>query len=140
MPKAGEYHLRDIDVPKPNKALAAILVSPAMKAGMTVIGQDVVLRYRGKVAVKTGKLRASAKADVVMGGHRMDRWCTHVTVGGNMAVANKPWNNPRNTNPGHLFYYGVLHEHGDGGNPPSGWDFPAAKDLREIVASMSGGG
>ena len=140
MAEAGVYHLRDVKVPKPNKGLAQILMSPNMEMLMLLVGTDVVARYRAKVAVKSGKLKASAEAGAAVGGKKHDRWTGKVTIGGEMAVAAEPWRNPRNTNPGQLFYYGVLHEHGDGGNPPSGWDFPAAKDLRAVVASMSAGG
>lgn len=128
------HKLFDVDVPQPNKAAQAILMSPNMELLMGIISQEVVLRYRAKVAKDTGQLMRSAEAQTVVGGHRHDRWVGKVTIGGEKAVAY--WYSPRNPNPGNLFYYGVLHEHGDGGNPPSGWDFPAHKDLRHVVDTM----
>ncbi|WP_207760581.1 hypothetical protein [Mycolicibacterium sphagni] len=127
--------MTDIDIPEPNKALAALLLSRNMELLMGILGQEVVLRYRAKVAKRTGQLAASASSHVQIGGHKNDRWVGRVTIGGDMAVAK--WFSPRNPNPGDLFYYGVLHEHGDGGNPPSGWDFPAHKDLKAVVESMN---
>lgn len=137
MPPAGSkigHRLTEIDVPKPNKGLAQIMLSPNMELLMDIIGTDVVARYRARVAKKTGQLMLSAASKPKIGGKKNDRWIGHVTVGGEAAVAK--WHSPRNPNPNDLFYYGVLHEHGDGGNPPSGWDFPAAKDLRIVVATL----
>lgn len=128
------HKLFDVDVPQPNKAAQAILLSPNMELLMGIIGQEVVLRYRAKVAKRTGQLMQSAESQPVIGGHKRDRWIGKVTIGGDKAVAK--WRSPRNPNPGDLFFYGVLHEHGDGGNPPSGWDFPAHQDLRHVVDSM----
>ncbi len=128
------HRLTDIKIPQPNKALSAIMLSPNMELLMGIFGEEVVVRYRAKVAKKTGLLMASAGAQAMIGGHKRDRWVGHVTVGGESAVA--LWHSPRNPNPGDLFYYGVLHEHGDGGNPPSGWDFPAADDLQTVVQGM----
>lgn len=140
MPSAGQTlapMLTNIQIPEPNKALAAILVSPNMELLMGILSQEVVLRYRARVAKRTGQLMQSAEAKPVIGGHKMDRWVGKVTIGGEAAVAK--WYSPRNPNPGDLFFYGVLHELGDGGNPPSGWDFPAHKDLRDAVDSMNFG-
>jgi hypothetical protein len=137
MPAAGQSigsRLTDINVPSPNGALAAILVSPNMELLMNVIGQEIVLAYRAKVAKRTGQLAASASAQTMIGGHRNDRFVSHITIGGDLAVAY--WHSPRNPNPGDLFYYGVLHEHGDAGNPPSGWDFPAHHDLKAALDAM----
>ncbi|AGT12620.1 hypothetical protein PBI_WHIRLWIND_13 [Mycobacterium phage Whirlwind] len=125
------HRLIDVDVPKPNKGLAELLLSDNMMLLMDIMGMEVVMQYRAKVAKRTGKLMASAESKPKVGGKANDRWIGYVTIGGEGPVAK--WYSPRNPNPGDLFYYGVLHEHGDGGNPPSGWDFPAHKDLREAV-------
>ncbi|ALF00317.1 hypothetical protein SEA_ARCHIE_11 [Mycobacterium phage Archie] len=135
MPAAGTtigHRLTDIQIPNPNRGLAQILLSPNMELLMGIIGQEVVLAYRAGVAKRTGKLMSSASAETMIGGKKNDRWVSHVTIGGETAVST--WHSPRNPNPGDLFFYGVLHEHGDGGNPPSGWDFPAHKDLKKALA------
>ncbi|QFG10244.1 head-tail connector protein [Mycobacterium phage DyoEdafos] len=137
MPAAGQkigHRLTDIQVPKPNKGLAELLLSDNMELLMGIIGQEVVLRYRAKVAKRSGKLMQTADSKPIIGGKKHDRWVAHVTVGGEGAVSF--WDSPRNPNPGDLFYYGVLHEFGDGGNPPSGWDFPAAKDLAAVMGEL----
>lgn len=135
MPAAGSkigHRLTEIEVPNPNRGLAQILMSPNMELLMGIIGQEVVLAYRAGVAKRTGQLMRSAAAQTMVGGKKNDRWVSHVTIGGESAVAK--WHSPRNPNPGDLFFYGVLHEHGDGGNPPSGWDFPAHDDLKKALA------
>ncbi|ADL70978.1 hypothetical protein SEA_ENCELADUS_11 [Mycobacterium phage Enceladus] len=135
MPAAGTtigHQLTDIQVPTPNRALAAILLSPNMELLMQILGDEVVLAYRAGVAKRTGQLMRSAASQPKIGGKRNDRWVAHVTIGGEKAIAK--WHSPRNPNPNDLFFYGVLHEHGDGGNPPSGWDFPAHDDLAKAVA------
>lgn len=137
MPAAGQNignRLTDIDTSQSSKAMAAILLSPNMELLMDILGQEVVLRYRAKVAKRTGKLMQSADAKPMIGGHKHDRFVGHVTVGGETAVSK--WFSHRNPNPDDLFYYGVLHEFGDGGNPPSGWDFPEHEDLKAVMAEM----
>lgn len=120
------HRITDVDVYYPNKALAQIMVGPGMKLVLETLGQEVVLRYRSKVAKKTGKLMLSAEASTPMGGHKGDRLVAKVTVGGTTAVAEKPWR-------GAPFYYGVLHEHG---SPTKRAQFPAAKDLAEVMQTM----
>lgn len=120
------HHLRDISVPKPNKALAEVMNGPGVNLLLYMLGEEAVALYRAKVAKRSGRLALSAEATVVTGGHKYDRQVAKVTVGGMQAVAPLPWK-------GAPFYYGVLHEHGSPRRPD---DFPAAKDLREVLATM----
>lgn len=121
------HRLFDIDVYQPNAALGQIMAGPGMRLFLGMLGQEAVLKYRARVAKKTGRLMASAEASTVIGGHKHDRWVGKVTIGGSMAVSS--WK-------GKPFYYGVLHEHGSPRNPER---FPAAKDLVDVIRSMKGG-
>lgn len=118
------HRITDINVYKPNAALGQIMAGPGMRLYLDILGQEVVLKYRAKVAKKTGRLMESAESTTLMGGHKHDRWVGKVTVGGRIAVSQ--WK-------GRPFYYGVLHEHGSPSKPEQ---FPAAKDLVEVMQTM----
>lgn len=134
--------ITDVDFYKPNPALAAIMAGATGTLGLFLgsIALDVQLLYQGLVNVKSGQLKASAHGFVESrGGHAHDRLVGKVTAGGLDAVG--VWESDRNPNSGGEFFYGVLHDLGDGGHPPSGRDFPAYEDLYEaleIYASLNG--
>ena len=141
MPPKGSsigHRLVDVDVPKPSKDLARLMKSPNMELLMGIVGQQAVSLYRAKVAKRTGKLMASAHAETRIGGHAKDRWVAAMVFGGDTAVST--WHSARNPNPNDLFFYGVLHDAGDGGSPPSGWHFPAHNDGKAVRDSMAAGG
>ncbi|PVB19736.1 hypothetical protein [Mycobacteroides abscessus] len=122
---ANDHFLTDVNVYKPNKALAAILsgVEGNLEGFLLVQGAKFVAAYQARVAKRTGRLAESAVAHVVAnGGHKHDRLVGKVTVGGETV------RNPRGG-----FEYTLLHEFGDKDK-----EHPAAKDLRAIAREMWG--
>lgn len=126
----AELFLDDIQVPMPNEALGKILAEgPGLRVRLLGLVTQIGTAYSGKVAKKTGQLAASPRSEVVeAGGHDHDRMVGKVTVGGELAVAAKPWR-------GAPFYYGVLHNFG---SPAKEAQFPAHNDLREVAKAMFG--
>lgn len=118
------HRITDIEVYYPNKALGAIMAGPSMGVFMDILGQEVVARYRARVAKKTGRLMVSATASSPMGGHKHDRRIAKVTVGGEVAVS--AWK-------GKPFYYGTLHNFG---SPTKRAQFPAHNDLKAVMQTM----
>lgn len=140
MPPKGStigHQLFNIDVARARPALARLLKSPNMELLMDVLGTEAVALYRAKVAKRTGALARTAASKPRIGGHEHDRWIGVMTFGGEGAVST--WMSPRNPNPNDLFFYGVLHDAGDGGSPPSGMHFPAHNDGKAVRDSMVGG-
>lgn len=118
------HFITDINVYYPNKAMAEVMLSPGMGLFLDVLGQEVVNRYRARVAKKTGRLMVSATASTPVGGHKHDRLVSKVTVGGEIAVSE--WK-------GKPFYYGVLHNFG---SPTKRAQFPAHDDLKAVMETM----
>ncbi|WP_054173034.1 hypothetical protein [Mycobacteroides immunogenum] len=120
---ANDHFLADVNVYKPNKALAAILAGTegGLEGLLMVEAEKVKLAYQAKVAKKTGHLAESATASVEVGGHDNDRLVGKVTVG--------PVENDG-------FFYGNLHEYGSKAKAEA---YPGAKDLREVAHELWGG-
>lgn len=137
MPPKGSTWLSQIDTSMASKPLGLILKSPNMEILMDVLGQDAVLRYKAKVAKRSGALERSAQSKPRIGGHKMDRWIGVMSFGAHGLPAGI-WHSKRNPNPNDLFFYGVLHEAG-AKHPPSGGDFPAHNDGKAVRDSMVGG-
>lgn len=119
---SGLRLLDDIEIYDNPALYSSVLNSPALEALLETVATKGALSYRGKVARRSGRLAESAHPEVSVGGHKNDRLIGKIVVAGDAVVAPEPWK-------GAPFYYGALHEFGDGGNPPSGRDFPAADDL-----------
>lgn len=135
----GGMFLSEINIPDPNKALAAILTGATgnLLGFLELQAQKGKLLFQGKVAKKTGRLGASAEAgvgmrEVVKGEPRL---VGHITVGGDIPV--DVWHSPKNTNPGDEFFYGVLHEVGREVSDASGLHHPAHDDLVAVRDVMS---
>lgn len=106
------YQLSEIETYRlPPKAL----LDPRLGAQMLGHANEVAALYRGIVAKRTGKLAASATANVEVGGHQKDRLIGKVVVGTGLE-------------------YAALHEFGSKSNP----DRQAAKDLAEAVTIWKG--
>ncbi|BDY33160.1 hypothetical protein [Mycolicibacterium mageritense] len=71
----------DVNIPKPNKALAAILLGPKMFALVRTKTEYAQIRYQGIVAKRTRKLMQSARVTVQIGGYKNDRPVGRLTVG-----------------------------------------------------------
>ena len=126
MPNRTGHMLTDIKIPEPNAGLASVLMSQQLALFMERLAADAALRYKAVVAKRTGKLAASAVGTVIQGDHKHDRWCAHVTAGGELAAST--WR-------GQPFYYGVLHEFG---SPTKRDRFHPADDFEKVMATMKG--
>lgn len=106
----ADNFLHDVKVYRNIPAYTQIMsASPLLDVRLYNLAVELAVLYRAKVGVKTGKLRASAEANIRQGGHNMDRTIGVVTIANSGVVAEQPWR-------GKPFYYGVYHEEGtDGG-------------------------
>ena len=95
--------LHDINVYRTSPAYTVALNSVPLSRLLLRKGEELVVLYQGRVGRKTGKLRASADANVRVGGKLNDRIVGVVTVADNTTVAD--WK-------GKDFYYGEYHEEG----------------------------
>lgn len=135
----GGTFLSDVNIPDPNRALAAILTGATgnLRNLLSLQAEKGKLLFQGKVAKKTGRLSASATSgvserEVIKGEPRL---VGHITVGGELPV--NLWRSPKNLNPGDEFFYGVLHEEGREVSDASGLHHPAHNDLVEVRDVMS---
>lgn len=71
----------DVDIPTPNKALAAILLGPKMFALVRTKTELGKIRYQMIVAKRSRKLMQSARVTVRVGGYKNDRPVGRLTVG-----------------------------------------------------------
>lgn len=113
-----------VDIPEPNEALTALMLSAEMEAIVRERAETAKALYQASVAKRTGALAASARADVVIGGVRHDRHVGIVTVGEDLG-------------------YGLAHEFGVGDHPGSvhNLDGPnqvmaAANDLNRVLEGL----
>ncbi len=85
----------DIDIPEPNKALAAILLSSRMRTLVWERTELARTRWRAVVAKRSGRLAASARVKITYDGVKHDRPIGTLIVGEGLA-------------------YGAAHEFGHG--------------------------
>lgn len=71
----------DVDIPTPNRALAAILLGPKMFALVRTKTELGKIRYQMIVAKRSRKLMQSARVTVRIGGYKNDRPVGRLTVG-----------------------------------------------------------
>lgn len=71
----------DIDIPNPNPALTAILASPRMFELVRQRTEVAKVLWQSAVAKRTGRLRASARVTVGIGGYKNDRPIGQLTIG-----------------------------------------------------------
>jgi hypothetical protein len=116
----------EVDIPEPNPALTALLISPEMQALVLERAEVAKALYQAQVAKRTGALAASAQAHTEIGGVRHDRHVGYVTVGEGLA-------------------YGAAHEFGVGDHPGSVHNLngrniihPAAHDLNRVLEELGG--
>lgn len=107
----------------PNKALAAALLDQRLAGILIKVATELKELYQARVAVRSGRLKASAHVVLERGGKRNDRWVSSVVVGG-QAVRN----------PGDGFRYALVHEFG---SPKDRKNFPPAHDLKKITREVS---
>lgn len=95
-----------------NPAIAGILLSDRMRTIMAAKAGKAQDLYQGIVAYRTGRLAASARVEVFIGGKAADRWCSRMIVG-------------------ETIRYGASHEFGyDDGDTHIG---AAAHDLNQVL-------
>lgn len=68
------------NIPSPNPAIRAILLSSEMKTLMRTKGEQAQAIYRSIVARRTGRLGQSAEVQILLGGRRQDRWTARMIV------------------------------------------------------------
>jgi hypothetical protein len=72
----------EVNIPEPNAALTAVLVSAEMRSAVEQIGHMAQMLFQAEVAKRSGRLAASARVQTEIGGVRNDRWVSHLIVGG----------------------------------------------------------
>lgn len=72
----------DVNLPRPNPALTAVLMSPTMARIVEERANTAAALYQSQVAKRTGRLAATAHAGVEVGGMKHDRFVGTLTVGG----------------------------------------------------------
>lgn len=100
--------LHNIEIKQNAFAYQQMLTAPALGVQLYVESLQLLRMYQARVGRKTGKLRASAKAQTTRGGKGMDRTIGKVTIAGPSVVAPELYK-------GSPFYYGVYHEVGNKG-------------------------
>lgn len=123
----------DITVYKPNPAVAAALMSPATRAKMEELANTAKMLYQARVAKRSGRLAASARAHVEVGGKNHDRWIAELTIGGTGAAGTVDYALPHE--------FGVKRDvegptlPGSGGRAHTG-GHDAAHDLNAVLAEL----
>lgn len=114
----------EVNIPEPNEALTALLLSPRMEEICRERVEVAKGLYQAKVAKRTGALAASAHATTEIGGVRHDRHVGILTVGEDLG-------------------YGASHEFGTGDHPQSvhNLDGPnhiqqGARDLNTVLEEL----
>lgn len=102
------HFFHDIKIKQGSPAFQQMLTSPVLGVQLYVESLQLLRIYQARVGRKTGRLRASAKAQTTRGGQKMDRTIGKVTIAGPTVVAPEPYK-------GKPFYYGVYHEVGNKG-------------------------
>lgn len=72
--------MQDIDIPRPNRALAAILVGPQVRSMVTEVGEIAQALYRATSHKDTGRSARDARVSTHIGGVDNDRWVSTLTV------------------------------------------------------------
>lgn len=72
--------MRDIDIPRPNPALAAILIGPQVRSMVFEAGEIAQALYRAIGHKDTGRSAREARVETHIGGVRHDRWIATLTV------------------------------------------------------------
>lgn len=113
---AEQYYL-DVDIPEPNEALTALLMSARMRDIVSERANMAQMLYQAQVAKRTGRLAASAHAGPEVGGKYHDRWIGELLVGGAGSMGTPE--------------YAASHEFGAAGHR-------AADDLEKVLAELEG--
>jgi hypothetical protein len=100
---ASNNYLHDISINATSAAYSEALFSPKLAFLLSNEALNVVRLYQSRVGKKTGRLMASAEANIRVGGHANDRNIAAVTIADENVVAD--WK-------GKPFYYGEFHEEG----------------------------
>lgn len=101
----------EVNIPTPNEALTAVLISPEMQAICLERVEMAKALYQAQVTKRTGALAASAYAHTEVGGVRNDRHIGILTVGEGLQ-------------------YGASHEFGTAGHAS------AAHDLNRVLEEL----
>lgn len=129
---ARDNFLADIRVYRTSPAYEAALLSPMLNGILSEKCVDLVRMYQARVGKKTGRLAASAAAQLRIGGHDKDRIIGAVTIADDSVQST--WR-------GQPFYYGEYHEEGTrkkGRNYRSVNGRRGYHELREVANEMRG--
>lgn len=72
--------MENVDVPRPNQALAAILMGSPMRRLVQERAEAAQAIYVDEVTKRTGRLARAARVETFVGGLRNDRWCGRLIV------------------------------------------------------------
>lgn len=129
---ARDNFLADITVYKTSPAYPAALMSPLLDGILSAKAVELVRLYQARVGKKTGRLAASAAAQLRVGGHANDRIIAAVTIADD--TTQSTWK-------GQPFYYGEYHEEGTkkkGRNYRSVNGRRGYHELRQVANEMRG--
>lgn len=115
----------DVDIPTPNPAIGAALVSPRMREIVADRVGTAAMLYQAQVAKRTAALARSAHPHTEIGGVHQDRWIGVLVVGGPSAYGEVD--------------YAAAHEFGAEINLPNGGmtDLDPAHDLNAVLAQLA---
>ena len=108
---ANQHFLHDVDVYRTSPAYFVAMNSVPMSRLLQRKSLEVVRLYQAQVGKKTGRLAASAEANVRIGGKQRDRLIGVASINDESVQAE--WK-------GQPFYYGVYHEAGTDGAESGG--------------------
>lgn len=109
----------EVNIPEPNEALTALLISPTMQAICLERAEAAKALYQAQVAKRTGALAASAHAHTEIGGVRHDRHVGILTVGEGLG-------------------YGLAHEFGVGDHPGSVHNLDGLNAIQAAAHDLNG--
>lgn len=72
--------MRDIDIPRPNPALAEILMGAQVRSMVSEVGEIAQALYRAIGHKDTGRSAREARVETHIGGAAHDRWVATLTV------------------------------------------------------------
>jgi hypothetical protein len=120
----------DVNIPTPNDGLAGVLLGDGIESALEEISNTGVMLYQGRVAKRSGRLAAAARAHTEIGGTHHDRHVGMITVGGQGARGDVD--------------YALAHEegrgiHGESRHGQGDWrdtPLPAAHDLLRVAEEL----
>ena len=71
----------DVDIPTPNRAIGAVLLSARLRAILFELAQNAQFLIQSRIPHVTGQLASTVRGFTEVGGVRHDRWIGKVVMG-----------------------------------------------------------